>query len=1003
MATGGSNIDATLETDEPVPSSSANSSAWFRWVSPTTGTVRADTIGSDFDTMLAVWAGGELNGLSLITYNDDSGGLQSEVTFNVVAGTTYQIAVYGYASAQGNIILNLSPAPVSNSKITGMVTGSDGLTGLQDIYVSAYRWTGAGWDEISSAYTDADGNYEIGVLMAGTYRVTFRDWSGSYVGEVYNNIPGDDYYNSGENIVVPEGGVVSDINASLAMASKITGTVTDGANGLPDISVEVWRSNGEFGWSGHTIYTDAGGYFEAGGLAAGTYRVTFHDENGNYVAETYNNIPGNNLWSGTDITVPEASTVPNINASLAMASKITGTVTDGTTGLSNIYVSGYRWNGSGWDYSSYDYTGSDGTYELGGLAAGTYRVIFRDWAGSYVPETYSNLPGADVWSQGTPIDVPEVSTVSNINAALDEYASLAGNVAQADGTTPISGVRVVLMRGSEIEQTDWTDVNGAYGFSQLYPGDYTVRTDPPAGIGYLGEWYDNGGLYVPGQDTPPAEATVITLGSGENRTGINFALDPGGRISGMVTGNGGLPFVGGYVKAKNSTYGIVSVAPIGDTGAYELAGLLPGDYTLKAGAEEFADEWWPNATHEDRATPFVVTNGSDLVYDFELLSGQNPALVEVRCDPEVNATIYVDYQATTNVTPTVLDIGEVASHSVGLGEWVIASHVITLKKAGLPRPPPCVVPAVEAETVNMTIDMTSSAEGGLSIATIPGGADVFIDYADVADGVTPLVVDHLAPGSHTILLRKDGYLQARPIVAQVETGITSEISIPLASVISADRIMGEVQSSPTGAVIYVDYLPTTEITDAVIDWMDPASHSGAGWHSASHTIMLRKPWHMPGAPRYVPEVTNAVQTNHVQLIVDTVAVADEDKDGMPDQWEAPYQDLFGWPDQGPDDDYDGDGVSNYGEMIAGTHPGNPDSVFEINRANLSSSGINRTMAFVFNSIPGHRYFVRGSASLGDTASWINLSGVILATNSQTSYTATLPENLKFFQLVVWAP
>ncbi|MDD8050899.1 MAG: hypothetical protein PHG55_06110, partial [Verrucomicrobiota bacterium] len=70
----GSNLDATLEAGEPVPedwAGYAQASVWFSWTASFSGPLRIDTLGSDFDTMLAVWTGSELNSLNLIAHNDD--------------------------------------------------------------------------------------------------------------------------------------------------------------------------------------------------------------------------------------------------------------------------------------------------------------------------------------------------------------------------------------------------------------------------------------------------------------------------------------------------------------------------------------------------------------------------------------------------------------------------------------------------------------------------------------------------------------------------------------------------------------------------------------------------------------------------------------------------------------------------------------------------------------------------------------------------------------------
>jgi hypothetical protein len=186
----GSNVDATLENDEPLLDYPAEASVWFRWTAPTSGPVQIDTLDSDFDTVLAVWAGDELPDLSLIAMNDDfGGGWQSAIFIPVVSGVTYQIAVYGYSTDQGTIALRITNDTFS--RISGTVTGPDETTPLAGIAIGAYRWNESQywqyWQEISSGQSDADGHYTIHGLEAGTYRVRFADGNGDYSPEVFNN------------------------------------------------------------------------------------------------------------------------------------------------------------------------------------------------------------------------------------------------------------------------------------------------------------------------------------------------------------------------------------------------------------------------------------------------------------------------------------------------------------------------------------------------------------------------------------------------------------------------------------------------------------------------------------------------------------------------------------------------------------------------------------------------------------------------------------------------
>lgn len=103
----------TGEVDEPnhAGSSGILNSAWWTWTAPDSGTVQIDTFGSDYDTSLAVYTGNALASLTAVATNDDSLGRQSAVRFGVVAGTTYQIAVDGFADRTGNVALNLNLVP----------------------------------------------------------------------------------------------------------------------------------------------------------------------------------------------------------------------------------------------------------------------------------------------------------------------------------------------------------------------------------------------------------------------------------------------------------------------------------------------------------------------------------------------------------------------------------------------------------------------------------------------------------------------------------------------------------------------------------------------------------------------------------------------------------------------------------------------------------------------------------------------------------------------------
>jgi subtilisin family serine protease len=104
------NIDATKEAGEPAHAgNSGGKSVWWAWTPPLTGPVILTTLGSDFDTLLAVYTGSNPASLSLTAENNNNPpGSTSAVSFTATAGTNYHIAVDGVAATWGTIKLTWS-------------------------------------------------------------------------------------------------------------------------------------------------------------------------------------------------------------------------------------------------------------------------------------------------------------------------------------------------------------------------------------------------------------------------------------------------------------------------------------------------------------------------------------------------------------------------------------------------------------------------------------------------------------------------------------------------------------------------------------------------------------------------------------------------------------------------------------------------------------------------------------------------------------------------------
>lgn len=109
------NVDATKEAGEPNHAGNAGgASIWFSWVAPRDGNLLLDTCDSSFDTVLAVYTGGAVNGLTEVASDNDACNPGSGVELEVSGGTTYRIAVDGAGGATGSLGLSWGMRPAND-------------------------------------------------------------------------------------------------------------------------------------------------------------------------------------------------------------------------------------------------------------------------------------------------------------------------------------------------------------------------------------------------------------------------------------------------------------------------------------------------------------------------------------------------------------------------------------------------------------------------------------------------------------------------------------------------------------------------------------------------------------------------------------------------------------------------------------------------------------------------------------------------------------------------
>lgn len=129
--------NASAESGEPshVAGLAPGRSWWWRWTAPASGPMRLETTGSGIDTVLAVYRGSSLASLVRVAGNDDAGlAATSCVTFEAIAGETYQIAVDGFGGAGGPVTLRglqNTTGAIYAADFSAATTGSGTLVGVQ--------------------------------------------------------------------------------------------------------------------------------------------------------------------------------------------------------------------------------------------------------------------------------------------------------------------------------------------------------------------------------------------------------------------------------------------------------------------------------------------------------------------------------------------------------------------------------------------------------------------------------------------------------------------------------------------------------------------------------------------------------------------------------------------------------------------------------------------------------------------------------------------------------
>ncbi len=185
---------------------------------------------------------------------------------------------------------------------------------------------------------------------------------------------------------------------------------------------------------------------------------------------------------------------------------------------------------------------------------------------------------------------------------------IAGTVTRAAGGTPIEGIEVCASSTSAEEFSSesygcaTTSSSGVYTITGLASGDYEVEFASPSESepGYVTQYYQGTTSYE--------DAKAVPVAAPGTTSGIDAALEEGGRITGEVTrASGGAPIEGIEVCASAVHAEGFGCAKTKSNGDYTITGLPGGGYDVSFSSPfdselDFVSQYWEYKSSSSEAT-----------------------------------------------------------------------------------------------------------------------------------------------------------------------------------------------------------------------------------------------------------------------------------------------------------------------------------------------------------------------------------------------------------------
>ncbi len=563
-------------------------------------------------------------------------------------------------------------------------TLNDGEPGFDGITVNLLDEAGA---TVATTTTKADGTYSFAKLPAGKYTVKVEPSDLLKKLAQTEDPDGTKDHTSGVVQVSHDNPSVTNVNFGYATNYTIKGTVyrdADRSESLEDgeklyqgVTVDLLDTDGHVV---ATTTTDVKGAYAFTNLEEGTYKVRVRQEGPIAdLVQTEDPDATKDNASG-DITLELNNPIKeNVNFGYISDNSIAGTVyrDDNRSGALNPGEKGYpeqtvQLLDKDGAVVATTKTDANGAYSFDNLPDGTYSVrVVKDGALTDLEQTGD--PDSTLDNASEPITLNEANpTKKNVDFGYVPDYFITGTIyrdgnrsgALDAGEKLYEGVTVQLRdKDGKVVATATTDQDGAYSFTKLPAGDYTVTVVKDGALTDLDQTEDPDG-------TKDSVSGVISLGNDHRtETDVNFGYIANNSINGTIYRDGDRDgkkgdtegrYSGVTVQLLDKDGKVIATTTTDKDGKYSFEHLPDGTYSVKvvkdgvlADADQTGD---PDTTLDNASKPITLDEKNPTKSDVDFGYVPNNTITgTVYRDDNRDKTINGDEPGLERVSVQLLD------------------------------------------------------------------------------------------------------------------------------------------------------------------------------------------------------------------------------------------------------------------------------------------------------------------------------------------------------------